>query len=59
MRGVRGRGKGTFLKVPFPLPRFSLRYAPRAAKLTLKGAGELIRTGRGLAAALDPFKPGK
>ena len=31
---------------------------PACGKLTLKGAGELIRAGRGLAAALDPFKPG-
>ena len=32
----RGRGEGTFKKVPFPPPRFSLRYAPRAASSRLR-----------------------
>ena len=57
-RGMRGGEKGTFKKVPFSPPPLLSSLRPARGKLTLEGAGELIRAGRGLAAALDPFEPG-
>lgn len=54
MRGGPGEGEGNLFKGSLPPPPLLSSLRPARGKLTLKGAGELIRTGRGLAAALDP-----
>ena len=56
-KSLEGGGREPLKRFPPPSPLLS-SLRPACGKLTLKGAGELIRAGRGLAAALDPFKPG-